>query len=81
MGTGSTNLPFVNEPLVRRELQNSAKGREILWGFDRQMKPLPFDELTDITQNDCLDYAEQILILHGTEDEMVALSISLPIIT
>lgn len=58
--------------------QKLAKGREILWGFDRQMKISQafFDELTDITQNDYLDYAEQILILHGTEDEMVALSTS-----
>ncbi|HDV7284642.1 TPA: alpha/beta fold hydrolase [Mannheimia haemolytica] len=64
--------------LSEEEQQKLAKGREILWGFDRQMKISQafFDELTDITQNDYLDYAEQILILHGTEDEMVALSTS-----
>ncbi|HGO5814388.1 TPA: alpha/beta hydrolase [Mannheimia haemolytica] len=64
--------------LSEEERQKLAKGREILWGFDRQMKISQafFDELTDITQNDYLDYAEQILILHGTEDEMVALSTS-----
>ncbi|WP_409499732.1 alpha/beta hydrolase [Mannheimia glucosida] len=64
--------------LSEDERQKLAKGREILWGFDRQMKISQafFDELTDITQNDYLDYAEQMLILHGTEDEMVALSTS-----
>ncbi|MEN2803556.1 hypothetical protein FNIJHAEB_00641 [Mannheimia haemolytica] len=64
--------------LSEEERQKLAKGREILWGFDRQMKISQafFDELTDITQNDYLDYADQILILHGTEDEMVALSTS-----
>ena len=64
--------------LSEEERQKLAKGREILWGFDRQMKISQafFDELTDITQNDYLDYAEQILILHGAEDEMVALSTS-----
>ncbi|HGO5822846.1 TPA: alpha/beta hydrolase [Mannheimia haemolytica] len=64
--------------LSEEERQKLAKGREILWGFDRQMKISQafFDELTDITQNDYLDYAEQMLILHGTEDEMVALSTS-----
>ncbi|HDL2148217.1 TPA: alpha/beta fold hydrolase [Mannheimia haemolytica] len=64
--------------LSEEERQKLAKGREILWGFYRQMKISQafFDELTDITQNDYLDYAEQILILHGTEDEMVALSTS-----
>ncbi|HGO5854455.1 TPA: alpha/beta hydrolase [Mannheimia haemolytica] len=64
--------------LSEDERQKLAKGREILWGFERQMKISQafFDELTDITQNDYLDYAEQILILHGTEDEMVALSTS-----
>ncbi|HHW7506840.1 TPA: alpha/beta hydrolase [Mannheimia haemolytica] len=64
--------------LSEEERQKLAKGREILWGFDRQMKISQafFDELTDITQNDYLDYAEQMLILHGTEDEMVSLSTS-----
>ncbi|MFA9487886.1 MULTISPECIES: alpha/beta hydrolase [unclassified Mannheimia] len=66
--------------MSEEERQKLAKGREILWGFDRQMKISQsfFDELAeaDITQNDYLDYADQMLILHGTEDEMVALSTS-----
>lgn len=63
--------------LSEEERQKLAKGREILWGLIARWKSAkPFDELTDITQNDYLDYAEQILILHGTEDEMVALSTS-----
>lgn len=66
--------------LSEEERKKLAKGREILWGFDRQMKISQtfFNELakSDITQNDYLDYADQILILHGTADEMVALHTS-----
>ncbi|AHG79364.1 hypothetical protein X875_7460 [Mannheimia varigena USDA-ARS-USMARC-1388] len=66
--------------MSEEECQKLAKGKEILWGFERKMKISHefFDELaaSDITQNDYLDYAEQILILHGTDDEMVPLSVS-----
>lgn len=66
--------------MTEDEQQKLAKGKEILWGFERKMKISHefFDELaaSDITQNDYLDYAEQIFILHGTEDEMVPLSVS-----
>ncbi|QLD32769.1 alpha/beta hydrolase family protein [Mannheimia varigena] len=66
--------------MSEEERQKLAKGKEILWGFERKMKISHefFDELaaSDITQNDYLDYAEQILILHGTDDEMVPLSVS-----
>lgn len=66
--------------LSAEERDKLAKGKEILWGFDRQMKIHQsfFDELlqNDITKNDYLDYADQILILHGTEDEMVSLDTS-----
>lgn len=66
--------------MSEEEQQKLAKGREILWGFDRQMKISKafFDELAiaDIFQNDYLEAADQIFILHGTEDEMVPLSVS-----
>lgn len=62
------------------ECQKLAKGKDVLVGFDRQMKINKsfFDELAqnDVTKNDYLDYAEQILILHGTEDEIVSLQTS-----
>lgn len=66
--------------MSEEERQKLAKGKEILWGFDRQMKISQafFDELAggDIFQNDYLEVADQIFILHGTEDEMVPLSVS-----
>lgn len=66
--------------MSEEERQKLAKGKEILWGFDRQMKISQafFDELagSDIFQNDYLEVADQIFILHGTEDEMVPLSVS-----
>ncbi|QNS14870.1 alpha/beta hydrolase [Mannheimia bovis] len=66
--------------MSEEEQQKLTKGREILWGFDRQMKISKafFDELAaaDIFQNDYLEVADQIFILHGTEDEMVPLRVS-----
>ncbi|QLB14526.1 hypothetical protein A6B39_03190 [Mannheimia granulomatis] len=66
--------------MSEEERQKLAKGKEILWGFDRQMKISKafFNELEagNIFQNDYLDVADNILILHGTEDEMVPLSVS-----
>ncbi|MEG9499044.1 alpha/beta hydrolase [Mannheimia indoligenes] len=66
--------------MSEEECQKLSKGKEILWGFDRQMKISKafFDELAggDIFQNDYLEVADQMFILHGTEDEMVPLSVS-----
>lgn len=57
------------------DLEKIQKGKEIPIGFDRKvMIGLPFlEELreNDIQQRDYLDFAEDILILHGTEDEIV----------
>lgn len=56
-------------------LERMKKGREIPVGFDRKvMVGLPFlQSLTenDIQKRDYLDWAEDILILHGTADEVV----------
>jgi alpha/beta superfamily hydrolase len=50
------------------------KGREILRGYDRKIKiSLEFlDDLkiNDVSTYDFLDYADQILMIHGTKDEM-----------
>ncbi|EIJ69007.1 alpha/beta hydrolase [Pasteurella bettyae] len=66
--------------LSDEERNKLAKGKEVMLGFERKMKISKdfFDELEqgDISKNDYLDYADDILILHGTDDEMVALSIS-----
>ena len=51
------------------------KGREVAVGFDRKVPVSPafFQELkeNDIRTYEFLDWAEDILIIHGTEDEIV----------
>ena len=52
-----------------------SKGKDALVGFDRKIKISPdfLDELQqeDIRTRDFVDFAEDILILHGTKDEIV----------
>ena len=56
------------------------KGKPVLVGFDRKIKiGKPFlDELkaADITQNDYIDYADDLLIIHGTKDEIIPFEVS-----
>lgn len=51
------------------------KGREVTVGFDRKVPVSPAFlrelEENDIRKTDYLDWAEDILILHGTQDEIV----------
>ena len=60
---------------VFEKISELQKGKEIAVGFDRKISVgLPFlEELrqNDIRQGEYLDWAEDILILHGTEDEIV----------
>ena len=57
------------------ELDELQKGKEVPVGFDRKIMVSPafLEELQtfDIRAWDFLDYAEDILILHGTADEIV----------
>ena len=57
------------------ELDRLRKGKEVLVGFDRKVIVTPhlLEEIqeNDIRQRDYLDFAEDILILHGTADEVV----------
>ena len=57
------------------DLDALAKGRDVSVGFDRKImvSPVFLEELRtfDIRSWDFLDYAEDILILHGTADEIV----------
>lgn len=59
------------------DLVKLKKGKEVPVGFDRKiMIGTPFlEELrsNDIQQMDFLDYADDILILHGTADEIISL--------
>ena len=56
------------------------KGKEVLVGFDRKVPVSPqfLQSLADhdIRQQDYLDYAEDILILHGTADEIVPIEMA-----
>ncbi|MDH2998758.1 hypothetical protein A1D22_11300 [Pasteurellaceae bacterium LFhippo2] len=66
--------------LTEDERNKISKGKEIMFGFERKMKVGKefFDELQqgDILQYSYLDYADEMLIVHGTEDEMVDIAIS-----
>lgn len=57
------------------ELEMILKGKNVLVGFDRKIEVnrqfLTDLEQSDIQKNDYLDYADDILILHGTKDEVV----------
>ena len=62
---------------LRGELEKLEKGKDVLVGFDRKIAVnrqfLTDLQAADITRRDYLDYAEDILILHGTKDEIVPL--------
>ena len=57
------------------DIEKLAKGKEVLIGFDRKVKISKefLDELeaADITGYEYFDYADDILIIHGTKDEVV----------
>lgn len=61
--------------MTAEDLEKLRRGKEIPVGFDRKiMIGTPFlEELrtNDIQRWDYLDYAEELLILHGTADEIV----------
>lgn len=56
------------------------KGKEILRGHDRKIKLNQefFDDLRshDVTRNDYLEYADDILMIHGTKDEAIPISVA-----
>lgn len=57
------------------EFEKLKKGKEVLVGFDRKIKInqqfLSDLKNADITAYDYVDYADDILIMHGTKDEIV----------
>lgn len=61
--------------MAGQELEKLQKGKDVPVGFDRKIMVSPqfLQELqaNDIRDYDYLDYAEDILILHGTQDEIV----------
>ena len=64
-----------NAIMKEDEFDRIMKGKEVMVGFDRKIivtRSL-LDEMkeNDIRERDYLDYADDILILHGTKDEVV----------
>ena len=61
--------------MENEELDKLRKGKEISVGFDRKVPVSPrfLEELQehDVRERDYLDWAEDMLILHGTADEIV----------
>lgn len=60
------------------ELDKVMQGKTVLVGFDRKIKVNKsfLDDLisSDVSNNDYMDFADDILILHGTNDEVVQFS-------
>ena len=56
------------------------KGKEILRGYDRKIK-ISLEFLEDLKNNDVstwdfMDYADEILMIHGTKDEMAPIEVT-----
>lgn len=66
---------LTNHVISEEEMEKLEKGKEVQVGFDRKIKiSKPFlTELKneDISEFDYLDYAEDILLIHGTKDEVI----------
>ena len=60
------------------ELDRIMQGKTVLVGFDRKIKVNKsfLDDLisSDVSSNDYMDFADDILILHGTDDEIAQFS-------
>ena len=59
---------------------NLNKGKEILRGYDRKIK-ISLEFLQDLKNNDVstydyMDYADDIIMIHGTKDEMAPVSVA-----
>ena len=66
---------FIRTIMKGEDMEKLRKGKDVRVGFDRKVNvPLSFLEAlkeNDIRERDYLDYAEDILILHGTADDVV----------
>jgi len=65
--------------MSHNDYERLKKGKEVPVGFDRkviiEMSLLEEMKANDIQQLDFIDYADDILIIHGTEDEIVAFDV------
>ena len=66
--------------LTPEELEKLQKGKEAAVGFDRKVRISPefMDELAanDVLQYEFFDYADDIIVLHGTADEIVSFDVA-----
>lgn len=67
---------ITNRIMTKDDREKILKGKPALVGFDRKIKIgkqfLEDLEESDITRNDYMDFADDILILHGTKDEVIS---------
>ena len=66
---------LTNKVLSPEDLKKLSKGKDVLAGFDRKVKidQTYLDEIKDanIANQDFIPYCEDILMIHGSEDEVV----------
>ena len=66
---------FTNRILSKDDLDKIQKGKPVLAGFDRKVRIsrqfLEYLASFDISKTDYMDHADDLLILHGTKDEVI----------
>ena len=66
---------MIHRIMTPDDYEKILKGKPVLVGFDRKIKigkPFLEDlEDADITKDDFIDYADDMLIIHGTKDEVI----------
>lgn len=66
---------LMNRIMVKEDHLQLAKGKDALVGFDRKVKlnQAFLDELrdNDVREREFIDYADDILLIHGTKDEII----------
>ena len=66
--------------MTQDEVEKLASGKPVLVGFDRKVRISPefMDDLAanDVLQYEFFDYADDIIVLHGTADEIVSFDVA-----
>ena len=71
---------MIHRIMTQDDYDKILKGKPVLVGFDRKIKISKsfLEELAaaDITNNDYIEYADDMLIIHGTKDEIIPFEVS-----
>ena len=71
---------MIHRIMTQDDYDKILKGKPVLVGFDRKIKISKsfLEELVaaDITNNDYIEYADDMLIIHGTKDEIIPFEVS-----